>query len=289
MFRRNGALVLLCFTLLLGHASAPEVQAQAVLSADDCAKCHERQPAEIMAKGAAHKTQINCRDCHESHRPAVAKNIPQCNLCHSGTKHYELKDCMSCHDPHQPLEVTLKGELKGACLTCHDGIGKELDTNKSKHTVMACNSCHAQKHGVIPECLECHQSHSPQMKQTDCKTCHQAHQPMTLTYSNKTASVLCAACHDGAFNLLAASQTKHRAVACVDCHQSKHKNTPQCSACHGNPHPEAMHKKFPNCGTCHNTAHDLNNWAEKKEEKAKAAAPAKPAAPKPAAPASPAR
>jgi predicted CXXCH cytochrome family protein len=269
--------------LLLGSAFPLESLAQqpvqrAALSADDCGKCHQRQPAEILAQGAAHKTQVNCRDCHQSHRPAVAKNIPLCSECHSGTKHYELKECMSCHNPHQPLEVTLKGELKGACLTCHEGIGKELDSNVSKHTKFACNSCHAEKHGAIPECIKCHKPHSPQVKQADCKACHQAHQPKTLTYTDQTASILCAACHSNAFNLLSASKTKHREVACVACHQSKHKNTPQCTACHGNPHPDVMHQKFPKCGTCHNIAHDLNNWPEKKEEKTgaqKGAAPAK--------------
>ena len=278
--------LLLAMILAAGFGSsvfAAEEATKPVLSVDDCAKCHELQPMEIAAKGAAHKTQINCRDCHQGHRPAVANNIPQCSMCHAGEKHFELEGCTSCHNPHQPLEITLKGELKAPCLTCHAGVGEELDSHPSKHTQLACNFCHADKHGAIPECIQCHEPHSAQVTQADCKACHQPHQPLTLAYGPQTASGLCASCHDGVFNTLAASKAKHREVACVTCHQGKHKTIPQCTDCHGLPHPETMHKMFPQCAACHNIAHDLNNWPEKKGEKAgakKSAAPAKEAAKK---------
>jgi predicted CXXCH cytochrome family protein len=249
-----------------------------VLDIADCAKCHELQPMEIAANGGAHKTQINCRDCHAGHRPAVANNIPQCGMCHSGGKHYELEGCVTCHNPHQPMQVTLKGELTTPCLTCHAEVGEELIAHASKHTELACSTCHAERHGNIPSCGACHEPHSAQMTQNDCGVCHLPHQPLTLKYGPQTASVFCASCHDQAFNLLAASKAKHHDIACVTCHQSQHKTIPRCNDCHGLPHPEAMHQMFPNCATCHNIAHDLNNLPAQKESKeaaGKGAAPGK--------------
>lgn len=266
-----------CAVLLCGTVALAQGGGRPALSVDDCLKCHEKQPMEIEANGAAHKTKINCRDCHQGHRPAVANNIPQCSMCHSGQKHFELKDCTSCHNPHQPLAIVLKGELKAPCLTCHTGPQQQMDASPSKHGGLACNFCHAEKHGVIPECLQCHEPHSDKMTQADCKTCHQAHQPLTLTYGPQTASVLCAACHQTAFNQLAATATKHHDVACVTCHQNKHKTVPKCSDCHGLPHAETIHQKFPKCGECHNTAHDLNNFTSvsKKKEAPKKEEPAR--------------
>lgn len=246
------------------------------LASGDCVKCHEKEPAQIEARGAAHKTQINCQSCHLGHRPAVASNIPACSMCHSGTKHYQLEGCQTCHNPHQPMDIVLSGELKAPCLTCHEGPGQEMVANPSKHGEVSCNFCHAEKHGVIPECVSCHQPHSAQMAQPDCRTCHQAHQPTRLTYGAQTGSVLCAACHQTAFDQLAASPTKHRDLACVSCHQSQHKMIPQCNDCHGMPHAEGMHQKFPKCFDCHSIAHDLNSWPEKKQGKAEPKKEAKP-------------
>jgi predicted CXXCH cytochrome family protein len=243
--------------------SAQESAAKAELSAADCVKCHQKEPQEIAARGMAHQTQINCRDCHAGHRPMVANNIPECSNCHSGTPHFELQGCKSCHNPHAPKDISLKGELKDVCLTCHAAQGKELVASPSKHAQVACNFCHADKHGYVPQCLDCHQPHSAKMTQADCKTCHQAHMPLALTYGPEVQSVMCAACHGQAFNLLQASQAKHREIACVTCHANKHKTVPQCSDCHGLPHAEGMHKRFPQCGECHNIAHDLNNWPAK--------------------------
>jgi predicted CXXCH cytochrome family protein len=279
--------ILLTFLLLAGTAlaapAAPAAPAAngkgAVLTAADCAKCHQRQPAEIEAKGAAHKTQIDCQACHQGHRPAVANNIPVCSMCHSGSKHYELQGCSSCHNPHQPLDVVLKGDITEPCLTCHADQGQELASFPSKHAKVSCTFCHAERHGVVPECVQCHQPHSAQMTQADCRLCHQAHQPTTLTYGAQTASILCAACHTVAFDQLSATKSKHHDVACVTCHQQKHKTVPQCADCHGLPHAEGMHQKFPRCGDCHNIAHDLNNWPSKNKTEGKSE-PAKPAAKK---------
>jgi len=229
------------------------------LSIDDCGKCHEVQPREINTAGAAHESQINCLDCHMGHRPVSQNNIPACVQCHEGTDHYSLENCMSCHNPHQPLNVVLEGELKAECLSCHTEQNAQLVTNPSMHTEVSCNFCHADTHGNIPDCTECHEPHSTEMVQSDCATCHAAHQPTVLEYPETTQNLLCAACHDTAYDQLLASTTKHRSVGCVECHADKHKTVPQCSDCHGTPHAAGIHAKFPECGSCHNTAHDLDN------------------------------
>lgn len=286
MRKRNVIVLPLVMTLALLFGTGTAVLAQSpspgktVLSVGDCAKCHEKEPAQIEARGAAHKTQIDCQSCHQGHRPAVADNIPQCSMCHAGSKHYELEGCRTCHNPHQPMDIVLSGDLKAPCLTCHEGPGQAMATKPSKHAEVACNFCHADSHGMIPDCVQCHQPHSSQMAQADCKACHQAHQPTLLTYGPQTGSVLCASCHQAAFDLLAASPTKHRDIACVTCHQDQHKMVPKCADCHGLPHAETMHQKFPKCADCHNIAHDLNNWPAKKEQKPESKKEAKPAAKK---------
>ncbi len=258
-----GLRIVCCFALLGFWAlaqvgSVALAQGAAVLANTDCVKCHARQPQEIEANGAAHKTQIGCQDCHTGHRPSSANNIPQCSMCHDGQEHFKLQGCTGCHNPHSPLQIVLKGDLKAPCLTCHVDQNAQLEANPSKHTTFACNFCHAERHGVIPECVQCHEPHSAQMTQADCGKCHQAHQPLVVTYGAETPNSSCGACHSGAYQLLAASKYKHKDVACVTCHQNKHKTIPQCSDCHGLPHAEGIHKKFPKCGDCHNIAHDLN-------------------------------
>lgn len=249
---------------LVGAATAQ----QAALTVADCVKCHDVQTAQIAADGARHKTEIDCQACHEGHRPKSAKNIPECSNCHSGTPHYAIKNCVSCHNPHQPLKVVLSGQLKDVCLTCHAGPGKEMAAQPSKHASVACNFCHAEKHGYVPKCVDCHKPHSATMTQADCALCHKAHKPKELAYGPSTSSQMCAACHADALTTLTASKAKHSQLGCVTCHANKHKTVPKCSDCHGLPHG-AMHDKFPVCGQCHNKAHDLNNWPKEAKQPAK--------------------
>jgi predicted CXXCH cytochrome family protein len=255
--------VIACGAFLGAPQSA---RAQPVLSDEDCAKCHGQEPAQIAAAGMAHKTEVTCTACHEGHRPKVANNIPECSQCHSGKPHYEVEGCKSCHNPHAPLEVRLQGELKAVCLTCHPTQGQEMAASPSAHAELACNECHAEKHGATPACLDCHQSHSATMAQDDCRTCHQAHQPLALQYGSQVPSAQCAACHAKPLEQLATNASKHHDLACVTCHAGRHKTIAQCSDCHGTPHAAGMHQKFPRCGECHNTAHSLNTWAAAAEQ-----------------------
>ena len=234
--------------------------AQPSLSIDDCAKCHDEQPAQIEANGASHKSEIDCQACHTGHLPKSSNNIPNCNDCHTGSDHYQVDNCLGCHNPHEPLNVVLTGEHKSVCVFCHSEPDTEMSANPSIHADFACNFCHADTHGNIPECVNCHEPHSTTMTQDNCATCHQAHQPLVLTYPESTGSDLCAACHDSVYSTLTSSYAKHSQVSCVSCHANEHKVVPSCNDCHGQPHVDKIHQRFPNCSDCHYMAHDLNNW-----------------------------
>ena len=264
--------------------AADPAQPAATLTSADCVKCHEQPPKDIAAAGGKHKTEVSCQDCHVGHPPKVKKPIPLCSQCHEDKPHYKLQGCLGCHsNPHTPKNIKFGNNVTDPCLTCHTGQIEQLRSFKSKHTALNCSFCH-NVHGRIPDCTQCHKSHSAEIVQKDCKVCHQAHKPAAVTYKSDAPSKFCAACHKKAFNQLTASPAKHSKLACVYCHQAKHKTVPQCTQCHVKPHPAAIMAKFPKCGECHSIAHDLNSWSEPA-----AAKPAEKAVPAPAkkAPAAP--
>jgi len=262
------ALVLLSAFVLLGIAGNTWSQAPAAaptLTPNDCIKCHSGPPSDISTNGAGHK-KVTCMDCHAGHRPASKNNIPQCNQCHMGKPHYELKGCLSCHrNPHTPLVITFAGNLTEPCLTCHTQQIGQLKEHKSKHTALTCTNCHGV-HRKKPECTQCHKPHSAEMTSGDCRSCHKAHMPKNVMYASDIPSKSCGACHKTAFDLLTASEAKHKSFACAFCHQERHKMVPKCQDCHGSPHPAGIMAKFSKCGDCHNIAHNLNAWPAKAEK-----------------------
>lgn len=250
---------------LIGMAvslAANQVMAQenaVSLSQDDCGKCHDNAPRDIADRGGKHKTAVGCMDCHQGHPPQVQDIIPECNMCHTGNKHFELDDCLRCHsNPHAPLDLQLAGGMTDPCLTCHTSQRNQLEEHESLHTQLDCTACHSE-HGLIPDCIQCHQPHSDEMGQEDCSRCHQAHKPLVVAYEESTPSIHCAACHNQAYDLLQASSTKHHDLNCAACHQARHKMIPECQDCHGEPHPAGILSRFESCGACHGIAHDLNS------------------------------
>jgi len=264
-------------------APAPAAKPAVALTSADCVKCHAKAPADVEAKGKAHKTKVTCQDCHQGHPPTVRKIIPLCGQCHEGKPHYKLGGCLQCHkNPHQPKEIVFGRDVTDPCLTCHSPQIAQLKSNPSKHTKLACSFCH-DVHGKIPQCTQCHKAHSADQGPGDCKKCHKAHMPKSVAYAADTPSKQCAACHTKAYSMLVASKAKHKTLLCVTCHQEKHKMVPKCQDCHGVPHAAGMMAKFPKCGDCHGIAHDLNNWQTapaKAPAAASAEAPKKPAAKK---------
>ncbi len=243
-------------TFLAAPAQAEVVEA--VLTVNDCIKCHQNPPRDIDAHGGKHKTEVTCLDCHEGHPPAVTDNIPKCSKCHEGEPHFQLDGCLNCHtNPHTPLNITLADGLTAPCLTCHTEQIEQLKQFPSKHTELSCSFCH-DKHGYKPECFKCHEPHKEGQTFADCVTCHRVHKPLMIEYPEDVASENCAACHEDQYTLLKASTAKHSALACAFCHQNKHKMIPKCQDCHGLPHPEGIHEKFPQCTSCHGSPHNLN-------------------------------
>ena len=263
---KRNRLFVLCISALGGMvlASSDSALANMVsLENTDCVKCHDNAPKAIEAQGGKHKTEVTCMDCHDGHPPKVKEIIPACSKCHEGEAHFELEGCLSCHaNPHTPLAFSLADNLTAPCLTCHTEQKEKLDANVSAHTELACSMCHAETHPNVPECLNCHESHSENITQADCNRCHEAHKPLAVAYAQDVPSIQCAACHDSAYSLLQSSPAKHHDVACATCHQDKHKMVPNCEDCHGKPHPDGILQRFPSCGDCHSIAHDLNNWSQ---------------------------
>ncbi|GAB4344347.1 MAG: cytochrome c [Desulfobulbaceae bacterium] len=263
---KNGillAVTISCFVLsglLLTVMPAEAAFGGAKLNNDDCEKCHASFVKLIEENGARHKTEVACLDCHAgTHPPGVEKGslIPQCANCHEGEPHFTLQNCLGCHrNPHQPLNITLEGEVKPACNTCHAEVVQEIDTHESAHAQVDCSFCH-NKHGYKPDCMDCHEPHLEQQKFADCVTCHQVHQPLTLAYGSDVQNVNCGACHEDIRTTLESGSTKHAGFQCVFCHADKHAVVPQCQDCHGEPHNKAMLSKFQSCNECHQSAHSL--------------------------------
>ncbi len=155
---RKGTVVLMAsvFAFALCAAGAVPGQAKVELTSEDCAKCHETQPADVEAGGGKHKTEISCQDCHAGHRPASKNNIPQCSDCHDGEEHFKLPNCLGCHkNPHTPKNITFDKKQTAPCLTCHKEQIAQLKEFPSKHTQQACSFCH-DVHGKKPACTQCH-------------------------------------------------------------------------------------------------------------------------------------
>ena len=239
------------------------------LTTAECGQCHFSIFQTIKEEGARH--QIDCVRCHTQYHVYSPRKqnydqiMPECISCHvsasGGPFHGEnesLTPCLVCHaDPHKPLVIPMS-EIEASCALCHTKEGHEIKNYPSRHTSdVSCADCHAEKHGYIPECSACHDSHSPKVELTtaDCMTCHPVHKPTSISYDVETLSTVCAGCHDVAYDLLQKKETGHTNVKCSKCHPS-HKEIPPCSRCHGEPHAKML-IDTTKCGDCHSIAHDL--------------------------------
>jgi len=236
--------------------------ADPALENSDCVKCHAKIAHDNMADGAKHLSEVGCLDCHASdHPPGIEKGtmIPQCSMCHEGEAHFEVDNCLGCHqNPHQPLRIVFGEDNVAVCNTCHTAQVSEVRDNPSAHGEFDCAVCHHDKHGYIPDCMECHEPHRDGQNFAVCVSCHLVHQPTNVTYVEATPNQDCGACHGDLVTLLAAGSSKHATFQCATCHKDTHGNIPACQDCHGEPHPATMLAKFPNCLDCHRDPHDLD-------------------------------
>lgn len=236
--------------------------ADPILEISDCVKCHTQIVHDNLADGGKHLSKVVCLDCHVGgHPPSTPKGkiIPQCSMCHQDRSHFEVPNCLGCHqNPHQPLRIVFGEDNVAVCNTCHSAQVSEVNNNPSAHGGFDCANCHHDKHGYIPDCMECHEPHLEGQTFAICVSCHLVHQPLNVTYVESVANENCGACHGDITTLLSAGTTKHAVFQCAKCHKDTHGYLPACQDCHGVPHPESMMAKFPNCLDCHKDPHDLD-------------------------------
>ncbi|MEW5772465.1 MAG: cytochrome c3 family protein [Thermodesulfobacteriota bacterium] len=240
------------------------------LPTEQCARCHIAVFRNIKEAGGKHR--IDCVRCHttfHTYNPRTdnyAEIMPKCASCHKsatgGAFHGDdpaLTNCLKCHaDPHRPKDIPMAG-VDALCGNCHTKEAGEVAANPSDHaTAVTCGDCHSDTHGRIPECADCHQSHSPgvSMQSKDCMSCHPVHKPTRISYSKSTRQEICSGCHADVEKVLKGNLTKHTDVSCISCHPS-HKELEPCSTCHGHPHNSAMMRDTNRCNECHGKAHNL--------------------------------
>ncbi len=237
------------------------------LTAEECARCHYSVFSQIKSEGGKHK--IDCVQCHTVFHAFNPKKqnwdqiMPKCQTCHGNIHGEKFSGCDACHsNPHAPkTQMAMTAEFAKVCGDCHAKVGQELQANPSKHTKVQCVQCHAQKHGYIPACMQCHKPHSQGQKNEECLACHPAHNPLKIAYPETTKNDVCGGCHAEVYNKINTTGSKHGQVACAKCHP-KHRHIPKCEDCHGKPHGEVVLKKFPNCLQCHTDVHDLPTRAK---------------------------
>jgi hypothetical protein len=232
------------------------------LTPEECARCHYSVFSEIKKEGGKHK--IDCVQCHTVFHAYNPKKqnwdqiMPKCQTCHGNIHGEKFVACAQCHtNPHAPkTQMAMTADFAKVCGDCHAKVGQELQANPSKHTKVQCAQCHAQKHGYIPACMQCHKPHSQGQTNEECLACHPAHNPLKIAYPETTKNPVCGGCHSEIYDKVSKTASKHGQVACAKCHP-KHRYIPKCEECHGKPHGEVVLKKFPNCLQCHVDVHDL--------------------------------
>ena len=240
----------------------------------ECMQCHPDIARLLRDAGAGH-TRVACRECHlQVHVYIPGKTryediLPKCSRCHQHPHGEELLDCSGCHqEAHAPLYIPAGSVLAQWCYVCHQELDKDIKIFVTQHTELYCTGCHHTKHGHVPGCLECHQSHEGTLPAEggitadetplgQCLTCHPPHKALKVVYPDDTPDTVCAYCHRKADEMLDKNKTKHTTLKCTQCHPKKHPAIKRCKECHGVPHPEAMIKNFNTCGQCHGVAHSV--------------------------------
>lgn len=231
------------------------------LTPDQCGQCHPGLFQNLKDSGGKHR--FACQKCHSTfhaYNPIKANwaaIMPKCGTCHEKPHGPKITDCAGCHsNPHAPKKISATAQLTTACFDCHGAVRDELIKFPSKHTKVACATCHTS-HGYKPSCFACHKPHEKGQAITTCITCHPVHRPTQIVYGKNVPSATCGSCHGQIYNKLVKGVSKHKAVACVTCHKDRHRFIPECTSCHGKPHQTVLHDKFPRCLTCHVDVHDL--------------------------------
>ncbi|MDY6848976.1 MAG: cytochrome C [Thermodesulfobacteriota bacterium] len=233
------------------------------MNLEQCGQCHPTYFESLRTEGGRH--QFDCRECHEvfhAYNPQKqnwAEIMPDCADCH-GQPHGEVHvQCLTCHvNPHAPLSMPYAegAPVTKACADCHTGPAREVAEFPSRHTDVACTSCHHDQHGYVPSCFECHGPHYEGQALESCTECHPVHKPLEIALTPTTGARTCQACHGTVYTEWKETPSKHGQVNCSLCH-TEHGMIPDCRTCHVQPHSDNMLSKFPDCLTCHINPHDL--------------------------------
>jgi len=157
--------------------------------------------------------------------------------------------------PAYALEVEPLGT--GDCGRCHSDIYQMIKTNGGKHKI-ECRTCHVQFHvfrpgrgpyeEVLPKCETCHEAAIHGAELSGCSGCHsRAHAPLDIP-AERSLEQGCPICHVEAVKEIRTFVTQHSELYCFSCHHTRHRNVPECIACH-QPHSEEMTQS--DCLTCH--------------------------------------
>src|ERR1039457_2185489 len=134
------------------------------LTAVQCAQCHTGPYQSLKNNGGRHS--FSCQNCHNlfhAYNPRKGNYdaiMPKCYTCHEAVHGPKITECSACHDnPHAPRKITATAQLVNACFDCHGSVRAQLVANPSKHSKVACVTCHTS-HGFKPSCFSCHKSHT---------------------------------------------------------------------------------------------------------------------------------
>jgi len=154
------------------NAHAPLASLELDILEPLCAKCHPK-PAKEMLQPSAH-SDMGCNDCHQEKHG----NLPKCTLCHEEphSKFESSRNCMQCHPVHNVSIMLYSDDIGNTpCAGCHAQQAQRLKKGHLAHAKLNCTFCHANKHGNIPSCQDCHEaSHNKAMMKDfgSCAGCH---------------------------------------------------------------------------------------------------------------------
>ena len=156
------------------NAHAPSQSLNVHNMAEDCRTCHAEQETEAERHPSAH-TAMSCVECHYGSHGYIAS----CAECHEEphAPGFDAAGCIVCHPPHSPLEVSYSEDVASdICAGCHGSVSDKLSASDEGHAFLQCVFCHADKHGYVPTCRDCHETvaHSEEMLKEfkGCEDCH---------------------------------------------------------------------------------------------------------------------
>lgn len=137
-----------------------------------CASCHSG-PAEQMAQPSAH-ADMSCNECHHEQHGY----LPTCIECHEEphSTFESSTSCMQCHPVHNVSILVYSDEIPNQpCAGCHSDPFDKHAKGHLAHSKLSCTFCHANEHGNVPTCQECHNTkHNAEMlaEFKQCSGCH---------------------------------------------------------------------------------------------------------------------